>query len=200
MRKLYFFCGILFFGMNTLAAQSEETFKYANLLLLNSWTRNPDISISEFFQKYIPSMSGNGSNSLTSVAPPEDAPIQVATTHAVNFKIHPFFKGSYNDGEIQYLTLESNNVINGIRDIYLVLNYSQKDSGERDFHTIQDKFDGEIFSKKVDSNFDIIKVSYRPLHDVKNENIEVQMFFYKNYFEENAYHILFRLRPSLDVY
>jgi hypothetical protein len=182
--------------MNNLSAQSEELYKYANALLLNAWERKPDSIILEFVKKYIPVMISKetGIGSWSVISPPLDPVPQIPTLHATTFKKHPFFEGGYEDGEIQYLTLESDNKVNGISDIYLTLNYSNKLAAEIDLNKLQTKFDKPFFKKSIDSGMSVVNIRFSPLNEKIHLDTDIQIILYRDPIDPKNHKILFRFR------
>jgi len=181
--------------MNFLFGQSENAYKYANALLFHAWEMRPDSLIAKFVEKFIPNMASSPKKltAISNLGDMEFVP-QIPTMHGIEFVKHPNFNGTYVNGEIQYLTLESDNAVNGIRDVYLILNYSRKKDGEKDLIDLQSKFDAPFFKKSVDSNSSVINIRYSPLEEKKYPDTDIQIIFYQDPINPKFYKILFRFR------
>jgi hypothetical protein len=153
---------------------------------------NPDSSIIEFVKKYISSLAlGPGKWTVHTIIGSESH-VQIPTEHSTSFKVHPFFQGKYVDGEIHFLTLESNNVINGLRDIHLILNYADKESAVNDFNSLLNKFETSHFKKIVDTSIGIISVKFSYIDDPRKANL--QFILFKDQITPKKFQILYRFR------
>ena len=171
----------------------QEKFEdVGNKIFFNVWIQKPDSSILPFVKKYVPFLASEPKGwkvhlSMTTEKEPETLTIQ-----SFIFTHHPYVNFKFSEGQIDFLTRETENVTVGIRDIHLWFMFDTLNDAELAFASLVEMF--EKLSTKKDIRNDHLKKTAEFI-DEKSDSHQnkVEFILMEDELNKNKFKIFFRI-------
>lgn len=191
MRKVFLF--FLIGLVNNVYSQSKQFHELNNRLLFNLFTGKPDSSISDFVGKYYPELLANGVPDKWTIAPTaKKSDVNYKTEHVFLFKTHPFLNIKFDNGSLEFLSVEEENSLPRLQYTRLCLSFENKNEASLALNSFISLFENCGINKKtiVKDNKTIILISETKTIDWINT---VELVLFKDELYDGKYKILYDL-------
>jgi hypothetical protein len=176
-------------------SQIGKVDELGNKLFFNILNHHPDSSVYGFVERYFPSFTKPAvKGGWTSYPLGAIVPLYDTTIHSLRFKKHPYFEAKFQEGILEFFTLENKNQSPGITDLQILFIFDNYQDAHNAFQGLCDSFSkfsktqkSEISGRKIIAHYSDLKDYEDPFYN--------EIILLPDELNDGWYKIIFRLWP-----